>query len=303
MAHEIRAMIETRFPTVRVLVGRDATAHGVLPQVDVLLAFDVPSELSNARKLRWFQCTAAGVDHLRTLRENAGDVVVTNTRGIHGEIIADYVIGGITMLHWNFPRLLKCQELRQWKPQRVKPLSAMTVGIVGLGSIGTSIARRAKSAGMTVIGSKRDVSYPVACVDQLFGASDLDAMLPQCDFVVMAVPATQETSGLMDRARFTNMRQSAYLLNIGRGNVLVEEHLIEALELGNIAGAMLDVFEAEPLPCESPLWTMPNVIATPHISAASTSDGQFIFEVFADNLQRFLEGKALRNVIDLRRGY
>lgn len=304
-ADHFRSMLEAKFPTMRVLVGHTQEAiDRFLPQADVMLAFKFPAaDFSKAKKLRWYQSTAAGVDAAVAIRERLGDLIVTNARGIHGEMIADYVMAGITMLHWDFPDLLKQQQRRKWTRQFATPLSEHTVGIVGLGSIGSTIARRAKSAGMTVLGMKRETSRPINNVDQLFSPSDLDNMLPQCDFVVLAVPATPETVGLIAGPRLRKMRRSAYLVNIARGNVVVEKDLIEALESGTIAGAMLDVFETEPLPEVSPLWTMPKVIVTPHMSGTTADYASRVFKIFEDNLQRFIEERPLKNVVDLSRGY
>lgn len=299
-------LIGERFPQVRAIVAPDASRlEQHIGEADALLAFRFPVEMyDKAKKLRWFQCTGAGVDSIFPIRDKVGHIAVTNARGIHGEIIADYVMAGATMLHWDFRRLLREQAERKWNPRYVAPLAEKTLGVVGLGSIGATIARRAKSAGMTVVGSKRDVSAPVEGVDRLFASNALKDLLPVCDFVVIAVPGTAETVGLIGSAEIACMRRDAFLINIARGNVIAEAELIKALKAETIAGAMLDVFEREPLPQDSPLWDMPNVIVTPHVAGSPSNYTERVFSaVLADNIERFLMGQTLKNVVDLGRGY
>lgn len=299
-------LIAERFPQVRTIVAPDAARlEQYIGEADALLAFRFPVEVfDKAKKLRWFQCTGAGVDSIFPIRDRAGHITVTNGRGIHGDIIADYVMAGATMLHWDFRRFLREQAERKWNPRYVAPLTEKTLGVVGLGSIGATIARRAKSIGMTVVGSKRDISTPVEGVDRLFASNALKDLLPLCDFVVIAVPGTAETVGLIGAAEIACMRRDGFLINIARGNVIIEAELIKALQAGTIAGAMLDVFEREPLPQDSPLWEMPNVIATPHVAGSPSNYTERVFSsVLADNIERFLKGQPLKNVVDLGRGY
>lgn len=298
-------LLAEHFPKVRAIVAPDLERlRFCIGKADALFASRFPVELlDHAKKLRWFQSTRAGVDCIIPIREKVSHITVTNARGIHGDIIADFVMAGITMLHWDFRRFLREQAERKWNPRYVAPLADKTLGVVGLGSIGVTIARRAKSAGMTVVGSKQDVSAPVDGVDQLFASDALEELLPLCDFVVLAVPATPKTLGLMSGARLARMRPNAFLINIARGSVVVEAELIKALSAGTIAGAMLDVFESEPLPPDSPLWAMPNVIATPHVAGSTISYTERMFSIFSGNLQRFLQGRQLMNVVDLKRGY
>ncbi|MDA9505030.1 hydroxyacid dehydrogenase [Bradyrhizobium sp. CCBAU 11386] len=298
-------LIAGRFPQVRTIVALTPEYMArYLNEADALLASRFPIDLlEHAKKMRWIQWTGAGVDSIMPFRERIGHITITNARGIHGDIIADFVMAGVTMLHWNFRQLLRDQAERKWSPRFVAPLAEKTLGVVGLGAIGATIARRAKSAGMTVVGSKRDVSGLVDCVDRLFAPDALKEMLPLCDFVVLALPATATTVGLIGAAEIARMRRDAFLINIARGRVIVEAELIQALDAGTIAGALLDVFQQEPLPQGSPLWDMPNVIATPHISGSATNYAERVFAIFADNIERFLTGEELINVVDLARGY
>lgn len=298
-------LIGERFPQVRAIMAPDAERlERYIGEADALLAKHFPVELfDQAKKLRWFQCTNAGVDSMSPVRDRAGHITVTTARGIHGDIITDFVMAGVTMLHWDFRRFLQEQAERKWNPRYVAPLAEKTLGVLGLGSIGATIARRAKSAGMTVVGSKRDVSNAVEGVDKLFASDALGDLLPLCDFVVLAVPATADTVGLIGAAELALMRHDAFLINIARGNVVVEAELIKALQTGVIAGAMLDVFQREPLSQDSPLWDMPNVIATPHVAGSPTNYEERVFAILADNIELFTNGKPMKNVADLGRGY
>jgi phosphoglycerate dehydrogenase-like enzyme len=178
----------------------------------------------------------------------------------------------------------------------------MTLGVVGLGTIGTEIARRARTFGMNVVGVKR-TSAPVEGVDQVFGPDRLGEMLSLCDFVVLVVPATAQTERMFGASEFQAMKRTAYLVNISRGSTVDEEALIQALQQGSIAGAILDVFDKEPLPAESPLWFLENVVITPHIAGYLQGYTQQVMEIFSDNLTRWRKGLPLRNVVDLERGY
>ena len=304
-AEEYAEMLRKQFPQLRVLCASDAAAlESYLAEADVLLASNFPAELfDRTRRLKWFHCTNVGVDSILTLRGRLDGLFVTNARGIQGELIADYVIGGMIMLHWDFPRFMREQVQKEWHPRSFAPLSERTLGVVGLGSIGAAIARRGKSAGMTVIGSKRDVTEPVDDVDRLFPPEGLGELLELSDFVVLAVPLVPETKRLIGREQLRRMRRTAFLINIARGAVVAENELIEVLQEGIIAGALLDVFEQEPLPSDSALWTLPNVVVTPHVAGWPSHYSSRVFEIFSDNLRRFLEKKPLRNVVDVQRGY
>ncbi|RWB93197.1 MAG: D-2-hydroxyacid dehydrogenase [Mesorhizobium sp.] len=304
-ADEHAATIHKRVPNVRVLSATDATSlHEQAPEADILLAHSFPVEIfDKAKRLRWFQCASAGIDSLMPVRDRIGDLIVTNVRGIHGEAIADYVMTGIAMIHWNFPRFLQDNSRKEWSPRPLAPLAGQTLGVIGLGSVGSAIARRGKAFGMKVIGSDRDKRDPVEGVEKLFPPEIVAELLRLSDFIVLAVPQIPETVGLIGREEFQLMRPSAVLVNIARGSVVVESELIQALKKGTISGALLDVFEREPLPADNPLWNMQNVIVTPHVAGWMTDYDNRVLEIFNENLERFVKDKPLRNVVDPRRGY
>lgn len=301
--HYLR-MLNEQFPEIEVAAGKERPVfYKHIGDADVLLAWKFPLDgLSQARKLRWIQLTSAGVDHLCPAADSLRDVVITNARGIHADVMADFAIGAITMLHWNFLRLLREQQARQWNHRFTEPLASKTVGVVGLGAIGQAIARRAAGAGMTVLGARR-TPEPVEGVSRVFGPDHLRDMLALCDFVVLVVPQTPETDRMIGEAELRAMRRTAHLINIARGSVVDEPALIRALQERWIAGAALDVFAKEPLPADSPFWTMEHVIITPHVAGEPVNYAGRVMEIFAENLKRWAQGQPLRNVIDLSRGY
>lgn len=301
------SLIRTHFPDLRVLIAENMQSLEYhVAEADVILssAGRFPIHLFEmAHRLRWFQSTGAGIDPILSVRDRLGHLIITNARGLHGEMIADFVMAGIGMLHWQFPQFMREQVCKQWQTRSVPPLAERTLGVIGLGAIGAAVAQRGKDAGLRVVGSKRDVTKPVAGVDRLFPPDGLSELLKVSDFVVLAVPHVPETTRLLGREQLRLMRRDAFLINVARGSVVAESELVEALQEGIIAGALLDVFEQEPLPPDSPLWMMPNVIVTPHVAGSSTSYAARVFEIFSDNLQRFLDKKLLHNVVDLSRGY
>ena len=306
-ADEYAALVREHFPEVRVIAETNpAGLEECIAEADALLGFHFPVEhLHRAVRLRWFQSTGAGVDSIIPVRERVGHITVTNVRGIQGDLIADYVMGGVTLLHWDFRQLLRAHRERSWATRTVAPLADLTLGVIGLGAVGMTIARRAKSAGMTVLGSKQNIAVPVDSVDRVFGSgrSEVTALLAASDFVVLAVPSTKETVGLIGARELAAMRRTAFLINVARGNVVVETELVEALRSGAIAGAMLDVFEREPLPPDSALWDLPKVIVTPHMSGVPSAYVKRAFGVIAENIRRFLNKEPLTNVVSLDRGY
>lgn len=275
-----------------------------IARAEVMLALRFPAQLAqHATGLRWLQTTGAGVESVIPVAGQLPGMVITNARGMHGDVIADYVLTGITMLKWNMRQMLADQAGKRWVGRSVVPLSAMTIGVVGLGAVGGEICRRAKSAGMTVLGFRKDGSLPAEHVDAVFSDGRLREMLGRCDAVVLAVPRTPHTGGMIGAGELASMKRDAVLLNVSRGDIVREAELIEALRNGTIGGAMLDVFQQEPLPQDNPLWDMANVIVTPHMAGGATDYIERMLAIFCDNLERFRAGRPLRNLVDPARGY
>lgn len=278
-----------------------------------------PEEAPN---LRWIQFHSAGIDHVRGHPLLDCDFTVTSTSGIHVVPIGEYVMASILAWSHRVPRMLSYQQRGLWPGGRwekfvPQELRGATVGVVGYGSIGREIARLATAFGMRVLAAKRDPRHVEDTGYRLEGTGDPNgelpiriypaaaahSMLPECDYVVLAAPLTQETHHLINRAALKMMKPSAYLVNIGRGELIDQVALIEALQKGWIAGAGLDVFEVEPLPSDSPLWKMDNVILSPHVAGFTPEYDRRAIHLFTTNLRRYLEGQTLVNLVDCRRGY
>jgi D-2-hydroxyacid dehydrogenase (NADP+) len=253
-------------------------------------------QLFTLPKLRWFHSFAAGVDHpaFRALLERG--VTVTNSPGGSSPAIAQYVIGMMLRVTKRMDAWAESQRERRWAPIPTEELTGKTLGIVGVGHIGQEVARLAQAFGMHVVGCRRS-RRRTRCVDELVPPERLPDLLARADFVVLAVPLTSATEGLIGEPELRAMRDDAWLINVSRGRVVDESALVRALRDGTIGGACLDVFNQEPLPPESELWSLPNAIVTPHNSGWSPLNRDRVAEIFLDNLRRYAWGRPLRNVV------
>ena len=285
-----------------------------LRTAEILCSYWLPNNWRElAPRLRWLQASGAGVDGLRStgILDAASGVIVTTAVGIHAATIGEYVFGSMLMFNRTWPEMVRLQDRHVW-PRSAnwyklggRELDNQTLGVIGLGSIGRRVARLGKAFGMHVLGTSRTVHSDEADldVDQIYPLERLHDMLHRCDYVVLAVPLTAQTERLIGEAELRAMQPHTYLVNVARGQIIDEKVLIRALKEGWIAGAGLDVVEEEPLPPESPLFSMPNVILTPHISGVSVRYDKRLTELFADNLQRYRSNMSLRNLYDPTRGY
>ena len=286
-----------------------------LSGAEILCSYTVPANWRIlAPKLRWLQFPGAGVDSLAStgLLEADSGVIVTTAAGIHATTISEYVFGSMLMFNWNWPQMVRLQDEHVWARSATwyrlggHELAGQTLGIVGLGSIGQRIAQLGRAFGMRVLGTRRSIQNQgdqELDVDQSFPSEQLHELLRLSDYVVISVPLTRKTEKLIGETELRIMRRNAYLVNIARGRVIDEQALVRALREGWIAGAGLDVTEEEPLPSESPLYSMPNVILTPHISGNSAHYDTRLAALFADNLKRYSVGQQLQNQYDPSRGY
>ncbi len=284
------------------------------PEANILCTFRPPADaLERAPGLKWIALSSAGADGaIRAgLVRPGGIPVVTTANGVHSVAISEFVFSLLLMWTRHWPELLRMQNERHW-PQRSEwqnlrssELEGATLGVIGLGAIGRHIARLGRAFGMRVIATRRSASPDAhdSDVDILIPPSRLAELLAESDYVVIAVPRTGETQHLIGEAELRQMKPTAFLVNIARGAVIDEAALIDALRNGAIAGAGLDVFEQEPLPEDSPLWTMPNVIVAPHLSGNTVAYSRRFTDLLLDNLERYHRGLALRNVVDAGRGY
>jgi phosphoglycerate dehydrogenase-like enzyme len=254
----------------------------------------VLSALFRLKDLRWFHSFSAGVDSpaFKVILDRG--TLLTNSSGASAPSIAQYVIAMMLYRSKPIEAWRASQSQRTWSPTPGRDLHGQTCGIIGTGAIGGEIARLAKALGMRTIGMRRS-GKPARYVDEMVTSRRLRYLLCESDFVVLACPLTADTEGLIGAAQLTAMKPTATLINVARGRIIDEAALIEALERGAIAGACLDVFTVEPLPETSPLWSMPNVIVTPHNSGVSPLNMERAMGIFIDNLARFAAGKPLRN--------
>ncbi len=284
-------------------------ARPLVAGAEIILGWRFPVDLlGEATRLRWFQQLGAGVDDLvgPEVPWPAG-AVLTRVTGVFGPWIAEYVLGHLLAQGQRVPQVLAARARRAWEPFIPERLAGKTMAIAGLGDIGLAIARRARAFGMTVIGLRRRAvaagrrAAGVVGVKRVYGLDAWPAMLSDADVLVLTLPLTPETRGLVDAAAFRRLKPGAWLVNVGRGAVLEEQALLEALGSRRLGGAVLDVFWQEPLPAEHPLWSLPNVVITPHVSGPSVAPD--MARVFARNLKRFRAGRPLLGLVDRAKGY
>lgn len=258
------------------------------------------STVRKAPALQWLHVFNAGVDHPIYTEMLQRGVRLTTSAGSTAVPIAQTAITGLLMLARNFPRWLKAQQARRWDPMRPadfpRDLVGQTALILGMGSIGSEIARLAQVLGLKVIGIRRSPKKPGDPVDEMHPPQKLAELLPRADCLILSCPLTSETRGLIDAAMLARLPQGACIINIARGEIIDETALIAALREGRLGGAYLDVFAKEPL-TESPLWDLPNVLITPHNSAAAEGNDERVYQMFIANLQCWHQGKALRNAV------
>jgi len=291
-----------------VVVGDHGTLQGDPSGAEVVmlpwaLPVEVTARLVQLPTVRWIHTVTAGVDHVVAALPGTANVQITNASGVFDVPIAETVLAYILAVAKRIPEFLAQQRAHNWHLLRLRELRDLTVGIIGLGNIGVAVADRCKAVGMRVLAVRRDPQRKVPGVDHIYAPDSLPDLLGASDFVVVAVPLTPETRGLVGRAELRRMRADAWLINIARGAIVDEAALVDALREGWIGGAALDVFEEEPLPATSPLWDLPHVILTPHNSWSTPHLRQREAELFLDNLERYLRGEPLRNVVDPSRGY
>ena len=278
------------------------------PQAEVWFGWGFNREVFDlAQRLRWIQITSAGVNRLLFDELRQSDIVVTNASGVFGVPIAEQVLGMMLALTRGLHTCVREQAAGRWPGPAVRGgtdvLEGKTCVVLGLGDIGTEVARRAKAFAMTVVGIRRRPTSKPPEVDELLGPDEMDQALARADYLVMALPLTPATRHIVDARVLSLMKSSAYIFNVGRGAAIDESALVDALREGRLAGAGLDVFEKEPLPEDSPLYQMENVIITPHSSGGSPHNRAKLLDLFCRNLRRYLAGEPLLNVVDKGAGY
>jgi len=317
--------IQAAAPGSRIVnLSVEGLADGPVDDVEVLLRGWLVAEafdrlLSRAPHLTWVHSATSGVERALTPAALARDVLVTNARGVFSRPIAEHVLLMILAISRHLPELLELQRERTWQPLEGRELRELTIGIVGYGSLGRSVASLASAFGARVIALRRRPTatdsaragapddgdeFPYeATIDRVLGPDGLHELLSESDIVVLAAPLTAETEGMIDEAAIAAMKPESWLINVARGRLIDDTALLRALRDHRIGGAALDTFRDEPLPPSSPYWDLSNVILTPHTAWSSARVLDRSVELFCDNLVRFSRGEPLRNVVDPAAGY
>ena len=277
----------------------------VLEASEIVFGWPKTDLLKKAKNLKWLHLPSAGVDRYanKEIYQNQ-DIILTNSSGVYGKPIAEHVFAMILAHNRNLIDYAYDKKEKKWQRKNdIKDLFNSTVGILGLGDIGSTIAKRAKAWGAEVLALKRTVAELPDYVDQIYLNQDLDKMLKKSDYVILTLPGTPATEEIIGREELQIMKESAFIVNIGRGSLIEQDALIEALEADWIAGAGLDVTDPEPLPEASKLWELENVILTPHTSGFSPTNDQRRFELFKENLRFYLKNEDLINQVDFELKY
>ena len=304
--------IRERWPETRVVhLPNYDQLLGELPDTDIFVGYSLRAEqLKEAKKLKWIHSTAAGVAQLMYPALRDSGIMVTNPSGIFSIPMAEHTMGLLLALARNFPDSVRGQDRAKWaqqeiwdRPQHLTELSGKVLLIVGYGSIGREVAKRAKAFEMKVWGVTRSGEGERTHVEKIFAAAQLSEALPGADYVLICAPETAETKHLIGAAEIARMKRGARLINVGRGSLLDEAALVEALDRGGLGGTALDVTATEPLPPESPLWKAPNLFITPHTSGVSDRLWDRQAAILIELLERWFDGRELFNRVDFARGY
>jgi phosphoglycerate dehydrogenase-like enzyme len=279
-----------------------------LPDAEILLSWDLRAAglretWHRAERLRWIHWAGAGVDAALFPELVSSDVVLTNSKGVFDRAMAEYVLGLIIAFAKRLPETLALQSQRSWKYRMTERLENRRVLVVGVGGIGREIARLLRAAGLQIMGVGTRAREDDPDFGRIYSIAELTNLLPQAHYVVAVTPLTDATRGLFGAPEFQAMKSSARFINVGRGAVVDEAALVDALCREEIAGAALDVFETEPLPADSPLWSMPQVIVSPHMSGDFMEFFQALSDLFVENFRRYRTGEPLLNVVDKSLGY
>jgi phosphoglycerate dehydrogenase-like enzyme len=304
--------LRTRFPHIQFIHATSPEERSAgLPLCDAAYTWILKDhELAQASKLRWIHTSAVAVETLCLPELFARDVVVSNTRGVQAVPIAEHVMAVTLALAKQIPFVIENQQQTRWAQNEFVGtrlpwlLKGRTLGLIGVGTIGSEIARRAEAFGMRVIALRRRPAYgTIGHVERVYGKADLDDFLGQCDVLVICAPLTPETDSLIGEKQFAQLPKGAVVVNVGRAKIIDTDALIAALHSGHLAGASLDVFPQEPLPPGHALWQTPNLILTPHTSGFRQGHWDEVVELFGDNLGRFLRNEPLKFRVEPELGY
>ena len=274
-----------------------------LGRCDALLAWRPPPRLAaRAPRLRWIHSLTVGVEQWLASPDLPPGAVLTCARGSHRLSMPENILGALFLVQKQFADIVLDQRERRWRRRVNDTLAGKTLGILGLGTIGTEVARKAAALEMRVLGASRS-GRPSPIVERVWGPDGIAEVFAASDFVLLLLPSTRETRGIINRRTLSLMKPSAYLLNFARGDLIVDEDLVEVVRAHRIAGAVLDVFKTEPLPADSPLWITEGIVILPHVGGLHPERDTLVAEGWLENLRRFVAGQPLRNVVDRALGY
>ena len=309
---EMAEAVRQKWPKMRVLdLPHYDRITPELPDTDIFVGLLLrPEQLRQAERLKWVHATSAGVGQLMYPEFRGSGITLTNASGVHAPAMAEHISGMIVAMARDFPGSMRFQAQRKWGQQEIwdgcsrpRELSGAVALLVGFGAVGSAAAERLRAFGMRIWAVTRSGKADAGLAERAFAVAELKAALSRADYVILAAPETPETHHLMGAEQLAAMKPSAILVNVARGSLLDQEALIAALQKRAIAGAALDVASPEPLPPESPLWGLDNVLITPHTSGISDRIWRRQTELLIDNLERWFRGERLRNRVDLARGY
>jgi phosphoglycerate dehydrogenase-like enzyme len=302
--------LREEFPDATFVAAPDVEAQRrELPDADAIISWPLREALPVARQLKWVHCTSAGIERIRSVPEliEMDHVTLTNGRGAHAGTIADHCFAFMLAFTRDIPTLIEDKKAKRWdRPARsrgVKELSGSVLGIVGLGKIGSEIARRGLGFGMEIKAVDVNPAAEAPGVAEVWPLERLDDLLRVADYLAIAIPITDRTRGMIGARELSLMKPDAYLFIMSRGGIVDQDALADALAGGRLAGAGIDATAPEPLPADHPLWELPNVLISPHSSGASRQTQERGRQILRENLRRFLAGEPLLNVCDKRAGF
>ncbi|MFK7963282.1 MAG: D-2-hydroxyacid dehydrogenase [Burkholderiaceae bacterium] len=282
---------------------KDTPSTEQLTRAEVLMTNSMPAGVfGRMPNLRWLQAMSAGVDGWMAMPDLPQTLTLTCARGTHRESMPENIIGALLFVAKPYQKAVANQKLRKWDQKPAEPLTGKTLGILGLGTIGAEVARVASALGLRVIGTRRQ-PRAVDHVAEVLPPEQTPKLLSQADFVLALLPATPQTENFINAERLAMMKPGAWLLNFGRGQLVNDGDLIEAVQTKTIAGAVLDVFRQEPLPASDPYWDTDGIIVLPHIGGPHPERSKIVARLFVENLERFVNGQPLREVVDRDAGY
>jgi phosphoglycerate dehydrogenase-like enzyme len=291
-----------------VITNEKSRLQAIAPEIDVLLNGDFRDAtpfletFPLATRVRWMHVLSAGVEKALSPAIVASPVPMTNGRDLFSRPLAEWVIGSMVYFAYDFPRLMRNQQAHKWEPFDRTPLAGQTLGIVGMGGIGRALAARIRPFEMRILTTRR-VPTPDPLVDATYPPGKINEMLAQSDFVAAAAPLTKDTQGMIGAAQFAAMKPSAVIINVGRGPVIDEAAMLDALKSKKIHGAAIDVFDNEPLAAGHPFWDLENMLISPHTADRTKTLRDDAVDFFVENFDRFRKGEPLKNVVNKHAGY